>query len=829
MALEKYNQKRDFKQTPEPSGKKADKKSKQLLFVIQKHEASHLHFDFRIEVNGVMKSWAVPKGVSLDTKTRRLAMEVEDHPMDYRNFEGTIPEGNYGAGTVMVWDEGYYEPVFEEEGKSQEEMVMKGYKKGDLKIRIFGKKIKGEFALVRIKNNKYSSKNNSWLLIKHKDDYANTSIENENLSVKTGRTMEEIADNKKSNKDIKWTDVGMDNNVGTTLGLSLQKSTIPTSVQPMLGTLSTEPFSNSDWIYEIKWDGYRALAQIENGKVRLYSRNDQDFNDDYPEVVEELKKYKGKMILDGEIVAVDDKGIPKFQWLQDYAQSTEHKLIYYVFDILYFDQFDLRNFPLTERQKILKEVIKENEFVRLSTTYDDGEKLFESAKNLGLEGVMAKKRNSSYESGRSHNWLKIKTVNEREFVIGGYTYPKGNRKGFGSILVGEYDKDKFIYRGNVGTGFNDKIIRDLKARMDKLERKTSPFEESDFILYRTVEKWVKPELVAQIKFTEWTNDNMLRHPVYLGLRKDKEAKDVKVEVKVEPEENIYDKVEATHLDKVYWPESGYTKKDLLEYYNEISEVMLPYLIDRPQNLNRHPHGINGNSFYQKDYDQSHPDFVKTIPIFSESKQKENDYLLCQNKETLLFLANLGCIEINPWNSRINTLDNPDYVLFDLDPENTDFKNVVKVAQELHKLFEEIKIPNFCKTSGKRGLHVYIPLKPRYNFEQVRLFAELIAVRIRNKMEDIVSLERSPKDRQGKVYIDYLQNRKGQTTAGVYSVRPVEPASVSTPLLWDEVNSKLNPKKFTIKTVPKRIKKLGDLWTGMREESADIEKALKSIL
>lgn len=828
MPLKKYHQKRNFKNTPEPRGTVKPEKPARLRFVVQKHAASHLHFDLRLECEGVMKSWAVPKGPTLDPHEKRLAMEVEDHPMEYNNFEGTIPEGNYGAGTVMIWDEGTYSPLIVHADENEEQAVKRHLKDGHLKFRLHGHKLHGEFAIVKIKN-KFSSKNNSWLLIKHDDEAANKVIPQQDLSVRSGRTMDEITEGKK-HKKVSWPKeepISEPESPNIEIGKP-EKAKLPENVEPMFASLSDE-FINDKWSYELKWDGYRALAQIKGGKVRLYSRNDQDFNPDFPQIVSALEQLPGTLLLDGEVVAIDNKGVPRFQLLQNYKKGTPQKLIYYIFDILYFDKFDLRDLSLEKRQEILKQIIKPSKHIQLSEVFADGKSLFESAKKLGLEGIIAKKKSSKYASGRSKDWLKIKIANEREFVIGGYTKPKGSQKGFGSLLLAEYDKGELLFRGHVGTGFNSHNIQEIKALLDKSALKNPPFTNTDLIDSKTVAQWVSPKYVAQVKFTEWTDEHLLRHPVFLGLRTDKNAKEVQVEQKVTPPEaKELPDLEFTHLEKIYWPKDKYTKRDLLEYYNDVGELMLPYLVDRPQNLNRHPNGISGESFYHKDYTQDVPDYVKQEKIYSESNDRELDYILCQNKETLLFLANLGCIEINPWNSRVTSLEKPDYILFDLDPESTHFSNVVKVAQELHKLCENLEVPAFCKTSGKRGLHIYLPLAAKYNFEQVKLFAELVAVEIQSRLPKLVSLERKPEDRQGKVYIDYLQNRKGQTTACAYSVRPIAGARVSTPLKWSEVTARLDPTKFTIKTMRNRLDKEGDLWKGVLGEGIDIEKTVAKL-
>jgi bifunctional non-homologous end joining protein LigD len=878
MALEKYNQKRDFKKTPEPSGKPAKSKAvkkteaKGLRFVIQKHQASRLHFDFRIEVDGVMKSWAVPKGPSLNPTDKRLAMMVEDHPMDYRNFEGTIPEGNYGAGTVMLWDEGTYHSSFSEDPQETQKLVNEQLESGDIKLTLHGEKLKGEFALVRMKK----AGENGWLLIKHKDEFANQAIVNEDKSVRTGRTLDEITaaggdgSMKEPGKSPKGKSAQPAKRKVVDVNFrSAPKTDLPTEVVPMLATLVDKPFDHPDWLFEIKWDGYRAIAEIakpedKSTQVKLYSRNNISFNKDYPDLIQELEQFP-EMVLDGEIVVMDSEGRAKFQLMQQYRQTGKGNLRFYVFDILYYGGHDLRSLTLEQRKEILAQVVPETDLIRISEAIPEkGEALFKLAAKQGVEGIIAKNSYSKYSTGvRGDDWLKIKLTHQQEVVIGGYTEPKGTRDHFGALMLGVYEKKKLKYAGLVGTGFDSHKLKDLKTKLDAIKTAESPFVGQPDV--PNVAQWVEPQLVAEVQFNEWTDEGLLRQASFLGLREDKNPLDVKREQPEEVEDiekgkskkdkstkttaetttkkikqssktktsdsdpaNIIPGVPLSHPDRIYWPRDKYTKLDLITYYRDIAPVMLPYLKDRPQNLNRFPNGINGESFYHKDMEQDLPAFIDTVSVYSESNDKEVNYMICNNVETLMYMGYLACLEINPWNSRAQHLDQPDYLIFDLDPNETKFEKVVETANMVREVLEEIEIVGYPKTSGKDGLHVYIPLAAKYTFDQTQQFAQLIALLVQQRLPEVISLERSPKDRKGKVYIDYLQNRHGQTTAAAYSPRPRDKAPVSTPLMWMEVNKRLDPTKFTIKNILGRLDKLGDLWKPILGKGVDMEKALKQL-
>lgn len=860
MPLKQYQAKRSFKNTPEPSGEPSSKSRKVseltskdsadhvLSFVVQKHQASHLHYDFRLELNGVLLSWAVPKGPSNSPKDKRLAMHVEDHPLDYADFEGIIPEGNYGAGTVMVWDSGTYAPIgaagnastesaSKETFEEMQKQLLEQYRKGDMKFALHGKKLKGEFALVRIKDRKSttSKPDKTWLLIKHNDNWAGKKIDNADLSVKTGRTLEEITAGA-SPRALQWTEVQK-------LEAAPVASSFPAKgVKPMLATLVDDLPIGSDWLYELKWDGYRCLAEVKGGEVRLYSRNGLDLTDRYAAITSHLQSTlatrKIDLLIDGELVVVNEAGIPKFEYLQEYGNNSERQIIYYSFDLLYLDKFDLRELPLAERRKYLEQLIdKKSGYIQISKQYTDGKSLLSQAKKLGFEGIIAKKKDAPYLSERSSYWLKVKLIQEEEFIVCGYTFPKNNREAFGSLLLGEYragnSGNELKYVGLVGTGFSSSSLQGLQKQLDNLSRETSPFTDTSLIDTRTVAHWVSPKLVVQVGYAERTKNNLLRQAKFNGIREDKTAKEVVVQPRAHLEEKTASGqlnriVTYTNTDKVYWPELGLTKKDLLDYYEKVGDVMLPYLINRPQNMNRHPNGIYGESFYQKDFDQAHPSWLETFEIYSDSADRVVNYVVVNNVESLLYLANLGCIEINAWNSRVASLDQPDYLIFDLDPAQLGFEKVVAVANRLHELLKSLKLPNYCKTSGKRGLHVFVPLNAPYNFEQARMFSKLIALEIAAQLPEVISLEHAVADRQGKIYIDYLQNRRGQTTASVYAARPTVHATISAPLDWSEVNKSLKPEKFTIKNFPRRLNSVGDLWKGVLNEKADLLAALDQL-
>lgn len=842
MSLEEYNKKRDFKKTSEPGGKKKSSK-KNLMFVVQKHAARNLHYDFRLEMDGVLKSWAVPKGPSLDPKEKRLAMLVEDHPFDYKDFEGIIPDGNYGAGNVIVWDTGSYHALDSEDKKESEKLLKQGFEKGDLKFYLHGEKLNGGYALVNMKK----GGNKHWLLIKKKDEFATEKdILKEDKSILTGKRVEEISEdegvwqsNKKSSGKKKA--VSLSPKINKSILKEASKKKMPHKIKPMLATLIEEPFDDSGWIFELKLDGYRAVAEIDKGKVELYSRKLNSFNNDYPEIVSSLKKIKNDVVLDGEIVVLDEKGKSKFQLIQKYKRFKEGNLVYYLFDILYLDGHDLRDLPLIKRKELLKSFLPDISNIRYSDHIEEhGKDFFKLAAENETEGIIAKDKNSPYRTGkRTKEWLKLKTKLQQEAIICGFTEPKGSRKNFGALILGMYSDGELIYIGHSGGGFTDDDLKDLYKKFQPLKRKKSPFKEK--VKTNTPVTWIEPKLICEVTFSEWTEEGNMRHPVFLGLRKDKEPKEVSKEIPLEEKEEKEDenvvekeitiegvKLKLTNLNKIYWPDAGYTKKDLIDYYDSVADYILPYLKGRPESLNRHPNGIYGKSFFQKDMRDLPKDWMTTEKVYSGSNDKSINYLICNDKATLIYMANLGCIEINPWFSKIGSLDNPDYLVIDLDPEDISFDKVVEAALAVKEVLNKAGAESFCKTSGATGLHIYVPLAAKYNYAIAKEFAHVIGKFTHRLVPDFTSLERSPSKRKKKVYLDYLQNRSGQTLAAPYSVRPKPGATVAAPLKWNEVKIGLTPADFTIKNITKRLKKTGDIFSGVLGKGIDIEKCIKNL-
>jgi len=798
MSLKEYRRKRAFPGTPEPAPRRAAAGDGDR-FVVQKHQASHLHYDLRLEHAGVLKSWAVPKGPSMDPRDRRLAVQVEDHPLDYMNFEGRIPEGEYGAGLVEIWDKGTYSLDPESGPGRAVRSMAASLEKGHIDFALSGKKLRGHFTLVRFKG-----KDKQWLLIKRKDPPA------------VGAAAGSGPASPPSPERIDFS--------------GAVKAPFPESISPMLATLVDGPFDREGWSFEVKWDGFRSIAEIRGGNVRLVSRNGKVQNARFPTVAAALGGFPVDAVFDGEIVAVDRKGRPDFQALQNSQSAGEGRILYYVFDVLYAGGYDFRVLSLKQRRAILSKLLPVSKTVRLSESIEkNGRAYFRAAQKMGLEGIMAKDLASPYRSGeRTRDWLKIKTQKRQEAVICGFTEPRASRRYFGALILGAHKKSELVWIGHVGTGFTERGLRDIHEKLAPLVTKRSPFSEEP----QTNEPatWVAPRLVCEVKFSEWTSDGLMRHPVFLGLREDKSPREVVVET-AEPREGLVEKpkfrtrAELSHLDKVFWPGEGYTKRDLIDYYWRMAEWILPYLKNRPQALNRHPDGIEGEGFFQKNITQTPPSWVKTVPIFSESGDKNIRYLVCQNRDTLLYEANLGCIEINAWNSSLPHLDAPDYIVLDFDPLETSFPYVIEAVLAAKEVLDEIGLPAFCKTSGATGMHVYIPLEPRFSHEQAREMANLICLVINRQHPDLTSLERSPAKRRGRIYLDYLQNRRGSTMAAPYALRPREGAPASMPLEWREVTSRLDPGKFNIRTVPERLARKGDAWRDLFKKRVDLNEAL----
>ncbi|MES2780839.1 MAG: DNA ligase D [Bacteroidota bacterium] len=835
MGLVAYKRKRNFKHTPEPE-RSVSKKSQSLSFVVQRHDASHLHYDFRLEMEGVLKSWAVPKGPSMKAGEKRLAVMVEDHPLPYGKFYGEIPKGNYGAGIVDIWDKGTYSPLEKTTKTQTEKLLLAQLKKGDLKFMLKGKHLNGAFALVRM--NDETGKN--WLLIKKKDAYAQVDYDITQIE-----PVKSFAEKKKTarpspvpakSKTVTQKDTTSKKKIALAWA-HLQK--------PMLAKIAVEIPKETKWFYEPKYDGYRALTKVHNGEVEMVSRNGNSFNKQYKTLIEELEIISDDIILDGEVVIEDKQGVSNFQLLQNYTTTHEGTLTYYVFDILFVNGHSLAEIPLSQRKELLDTFFDGYTFtniIKSPSVREKGEQLLKKLTTKGYEGIIAKDATGLYYPGkRAESWLKIKSVMMQEVVICGYTLPQNSRKYFGSLILGLYKGDELMYIGNCGTGFTDASLEQLHKQFTKLQTNKCPFEKKPVLLGRKGKPvWMKPALVCNVKFQQWTRDENLRNPVFMGLREDKKADEVvkesetpstkgRVEETMEAETIIIidnKKVKCTNLTKIYWHEEKLTKGDLIAYYQSISKWILPYLKNRPQSLNRHPNGIKGTSFYQKDMNVDQlPSWIRTAKLYSKSNNKYLDYLICNDTATLVYMANLGCIEINPWHSIYTKPEYPDYMILDLDPGKITFVEVVNTALVIKEICDELKIACFCKTSGATGLHVYIPLGGKYDYDAVKMFAELMATLTHKRLPKTTSIERTVSKRSNKVYIDFLQNRKGQTVAAPYSVRPRPYATVSTPLLWKEVNHKLNPEQFTIHTIAKRLKQVGDLWKGVFSKPVSIDKVL----
>ncbi len=835
MSLEEYKAKRDFSRTSEPEAKKA-KSDGTLVFVIQRHAASRLHYDLRLEMDGVLKSWAIPKGPSLNPNDKRLAVQTEDHPYDYKDFEGSIPTGNYGAGEMEIWDSGNYEAINKKKGKSDDLVLRSELHKGNIKIVLHGNKLQGEFALVKIKN----SEDNSWLLIKHKDEFALDYYDAEEQTAPDSKVTAYLQEKKGNKKNVKEKTAQHFRNFAPALA---GEKKLKKFIIPMTAKSSEKIVHGKDWAFEIKWDGYRAIADLTDG-VKLYSRNGLDFSNQFRKIANSLISQPHSMIIDGEIVAYDKDGKPNFQLLQQIGQNKNLTIVYQVFDILFLNGHSTKALTYLQRKELLKDALVENEVIKYHDhVLEDGKEFFRLVEEMGLEGMMAKKTESTYSTGiRSSEWLKIKTQQTDEVIICGYTEPKGSRKYFGSLILGKYTDGKLVFAGHIGTGFSDKLLKELYETMQPFITKKPPFEE----IPKTNGKptWLKPELVAEIKFSEITADSIYRHPVFLHLRNDKTVKDLNSKTektavkKIEKEESRKSEipkssksrntVKLSNQNKIYFPKDGVSKGDVIRYYQSISEFILPHLRDRPQSLNRFPNGIDGLSFYQKDAAEHTPKWIETQEFYSESTEKHINYIICNDSKTLAYLNNLGCIDLNVWTCRFQHPENPDYLVLDLDPsENNTFEDVIETALAVKNVLDIAAIQGFPKTSGSSGIHIYIPLNAKYTYEQVKNFGHLLMTFVQSELPDLTTLERSLSKRDsGKIYLDYLQNRRGQTLASVYSLRPKNGAPVSTPLHWNEVKTGILPTDYNIENMLQRILENGDLFGPVLELETDIAGAIE---
>jgi len=909
--LAEYQRKRDFKKTQEPSGDESAQPSLEgrLRFVVQKHAASHLHFDLRLELDGVMKSWAVPKGPSLDPSVKRLAMQVEDHPIDYNTFEGTIPKGEYGGGTVMLWDHGTYSADVASSPEKEEDAIREGMNRGDLKITFHGERLHGSYALIRMKFARDgSSSKPQWLLIKHRDKFASSEdvVAKNMTSVDTGRTMDEIALGKsnvwRSNRDPGKM-AAPSSPAARAKKTSAPKSTSAfKSLEPMYASVGSE-VPEAGWTFEPKYDGIRVLAYATSTDVKLMTRNGKDKAAQFPEIVAALKKLASQsrrsLVLDGEIVALIDGEPARFQELQSrmhvkkvhmierHSSSTPAALI--LFDILVDGDEVLIKEPWSERrarlvQRVGKRVSRQ---LRLTDSAEgDGEKMLEKARRQGWEGIIAKRVDSRYEPGnRSRNWLKLKIEFRQEFVVSGYTEPRNSREHIGALLLGYFDHDRFIYVGHTGGGFTRQGLEEMYRRLKPLERKTSPFEETP----KTNEKahWAKPEIVVEVKFNEWTADRRLRQPIFLGARDDKNAREVGLEatsVQKKParsgtiarrpdpvaarpkaatkpaarktirktattgrtrekidKDSLMEQLTAieqkggdgsldlgvgktlkvSNLDKIFFPKEKYTKGDVMRYYTRIADFILPVVRDRPLVLKRFPNGIDGEAFYQQKASETSPAGVRVELIETVGGEKQRRFI-GGDLLTLLHTIQLGAISVDPWHSRVQSLEYSDYTIIDLDPgPRANFARVIQVARWAKEVIDGFGLNAAIKTSGSTGLHIYLPLPPRTPNEAATIVAQMIATKVAAAHPREATIERFVKARgAATVYVDYLHNIQGKTVASAYSLRAKPGATVSTPLEWSELTDDLDLRAFHLGNAAQRFQKVGDVWDeAMRKKNS----------
>jgi bifunctional non-homologous end joining protein LigD len=867
MGLREYHRKRDFAITPEPRGEEG--KSEGRSFCVQKHAATRLHYDFRLEMEGVLRSWAVPKGPSYDPADKRLAMHTEDHPLDYGDFEGIIPEGQYGGGTVVLWDRGTWEPI---------EDPHKGYRTGKLKFRLDGEKLKGGWTLVKIRGRDARDDEKSWLLIKETDETARPGseynvTEERPESVLTGRDLDQIA----ADRDNIWESKPVEKAKGGRWRPKVdepkrpaapkaaarkaaikaaevhgaRKGPLPRVLRPQLATLVTDPPPGDGWLHEMKFDGYRILCRLQGGRATLVSRNGNDWTGNFPSLTSAVEALPAaQALIDGEVAVLLPDGTTSFQALQNaLTQKDQGELVYFAFDLLHVDGYDLTRATLEDRKAALADLLEgAGTEVRYSAhVVGSGDEVFANACRLSLEGIVSKRRDAPYDTGRGRSWLKVKCLRRQEVVIGGFTEPSGSRTGLGALLVGVHEKDSgLVYVGKVGTGFTDKLLKDLRRRLGALGQSACPFQ----VRPKGVgtPHWVKPELVAEVAFTEWTSDGKMRHPSFQGLRSDKPARDVVRERPVPTEqvaavdpparprrsnepapkvaarssrrtsgagkgsgETTVAGVRLTHPERVLYPAQGLTKQDLAVFYESIADWILPHVVGRPLTLVRCPEGLEKDCFYMKHSGVWAPPALRRVKI--REKTKVGDYLVVDDLAGIISLAQMGILEIHTWNSMADKVEEPNRIVFDLDPgPAVDFESVMAGARLVRESLRSVGLESFVKTTGGKGLHVVVPLAPGHGWQETFGFSELVATQIVKKDPRTYTDSMPKAGRQNKILIDVLRNNRGSTSVAAYSTRARPGAPVSVPLAWEELKRGLRPDQYTVENLPKRLSSLkADPW------------------
>lgn len=848
MRLAHYHAKRDFKLTPEPRGHVGARKVKALAYLIQKHAASNLHYDFRLELNGVLLSWAVPKGPSLDPADKRLAMHVEDHPLEYGRFEGTIPKGQYGGGTVMLWDRGTWRAI----GDAEE-----GFRRGHLKFELDGEKLKGRWALVKTHGSKYGGKGEPWLLIKDSDDLARRGIDarivdDQPTSVLSDRSIDEIAaagdrewhSNRLVKANIRAGAVADQTparhkaaaraNAGNEPAKmpGARRASLPAKLSPALATLVKTPPQGEDWIHEVKYDGYRILSRLEKSDVRIYSRNGKDWTARLKSIAAEVKGVGADTAwLDGEVCALDANERSDFQLLQNaFSDQEASNLVYFAFDLIYLDGYDLQDVALGERKRLLRDLLDRSDTaIRYSPEVrGSGPEVFKQSCPMGLEGIVSKRLDSIYGAGlRTRNWLKVKCLRRQEMVIGGFTDPQGSRKGFGALLLGVYDADQLRYAGKVGTGFDDRTLKTIRRKLDPLEQKSASFVNPPRGFEAKGAHWVAPKLVAEVQFTEWSEGGALRHPAFLGLREDKKAAEVvrekpvalkaedpaaaaprkspKSEGKAADPDSVAG-IKLSHPDKLLFPEAKLSKLALARYYEAVAHWIVPHVQNRPLSLFRCPDGWHNQCFYQKHADPSVHASVERVAVPEGGGTAT--YFSAGSLQALVGLVQWGVIELHPWGSRMPHPEKPDRLIFDFDPAaDVSWANLVQAVKELRALLQEMGLEGFLKTTGGKGLHVVVPIQPTLTWEQAKAFTKAVADLFAKTFPDRFIATVSKAKRPGRIFLDYLRNAEGATAIAPYGIRARKNAPVSTPIAWEELATDVRFDFFNVKTVPARLRKL----------------------
>ncbi|MGQ9427225.1 DNA ligase D [Gilvimarinus sp. F26214L] len=836
QGLEEYKRKRNFAKTPEPAGQLPPIDTEGQpggRFVIHKHAARNLHYDLRLEQGGVFKSWAVPKGPSLEPGEKRLAVKVEDHPLEYGDFEGVIPRSQYGGGTVMLWDRGQWAALPQSKSKKRRKSEDR------IDFVLDGEKLRGAWTLVRSSGR--SRDGDNWLLIKRHDN-AQGQSQLTDLSVATGRSMEQIA----RDKDRTWTQGGEASEAQRVAPdpaeiKNSKKEALPRKPDAALATLAAQAPDGDQWLHEIKFDGYRILSRIESGKIKLISRNHKDWTRRFPELAKLLSKLAcDAAVLDGEVVALGADGVSSFHSLQEaLASETTHALIYQAFDLLHLNGYSLRSAPLQERKQALEALLTASGFtgsanVRFSAHIQgQGPAFLEQACRLGLEGIISKKAGSQYRAGRSRNWLKVKCSAREELLICGYTEPGGSRSGFGALLLAGWKNKKLVYAGKVGTGFSQRDLRDLHSRLKKLEITesllTNPPNEKGI-------HWVTPELVAEIEFTEWTRDGVLRHPSFQGLREDKNPREIQLPDPSEanalagsavsqaaktsrgthttpkPRRRANEAevagVRLTNPDRVLYPEEGITKLDLAEYYVSIEQWLLPHLAHRPLSLVRCPSGYTEECFFQKHPRQT---ISRNVPrVMIDEKKKPSPYLYVKTIGHVIALVQIGALELHIWGSRVEDVERPDNLVFDLDPApDLRYSELLRVARDLRDRLHDLGLATFPRTTGGKGLHLVVPIVPDYGWDTIKAFCQGVAKQHAREDRQRVTAVMSKARRQGRVFLDYLRNGRGATAIASYSTRARPGATVAVPITWDELSPALRPDRYSVSNLRRRLAVLKD--------------------